>query len=247
MFHVKHDVGAWCLCVCMCGLLGCPAEGPGGEDAGEDAGDDAGATDGGDASDAARDAGEDASRGEDVGADAAQDTGGGGDAGEGGLPTTCDAACREQTAQVTFGEVTERVELGFYGLNAPDEDGARTLYIELHGDASTACPSQDSPTPGRTLILGGLPLPLEERAYATPGDALRGTFFDYEGTLLPGIAPASATEVTVTPRAANVCAAPECEGVQDADGFVALDVSVAFEGGDLSGSVYLTHCTSYDE
>ena len=76
---------------------------------------------------------------------------------------------------------------------------------------------------------------------------MRGTFFDYEGTLLPGIAPASATEVTVTPRAANVCAAPECEGVQDEDGFVALDVSVAFEGGDLSGSVYLTHCTSYDE
>ncbi len=171
----------------------------------------------------------------------------GADAGEEGLPTTCDAACQEQTTQVSFGAVTEPVELGFYGLNAPDEDGNRTLYIEIHGDASTACPSQDSPTPGRTLILAGLPWPLEERAYTSADDAIRGTFFDYEGTLLPGIAPASSTEVTVTPRAANVCVAPECAGVQDADGFVALDVSVTFEGGNLSGSVYMTHCTSYDE
>ena len=65
--------------------------------------------------------------------------------------------------------------------------------------------------------------------------------------MLEGIAPESSTAVTVTPRAANVCVAPECAGVQDADGFVALDVSVTFEGGSLSGSVHLTHCKSYNE
>ena len=242
MFHVKHDVAAWCLCACACALWGCPGEQPGGEDAG----DDAGATDGGTTLDAAQDAGVDATSGEDVGADVEGDASGG-DAGEGGLSTTCDEACREQTTQVTFGGTTEPVELGFYGLNAPDEDGNRSLYIELHGDASPACPSQDSPTPGRTLILAGLPWPLEAREYTAEGDALRGTFFDYAGTLLDGIAPESSTAVTVTPRAANVCVAPECAGVRDADGFVALDVSVTFEGGSLSGSVYMTHCTSYDE
>lgn len=182
------------------------------------------------------------------GVDAGPDTGMEQDMGEQGLAEVCEGECRTRDVTATFGEVTEPLEFGFYGLNAPAADGARSLYVELHGGGVDECPTMNSPTPSRTLVLSGLPWPLEARAYTSGEDGLSGALLDFEGTLFDGVAPARATAVEVTPRAASVCV--ECVGgaaPSDPGGFVAFDVSLTFEGGTLSGSTYVTHCDSYDE
>ena len=248
MFHVKRE---WFVCVLVGLCVGCPAP-----ETGEQA--DAGAQDSGQVEvdtggvsgeDAGADVGEDA--GVDLGVDLGMDVGGedagGGCPAEDGLPTCCEGECAEHDVTATFGASSAPLELGFYGFNAPGEDGARSLYVELHGDASPQCPSQDSPTPGRTLVISGLPWPLEQREY-TRDDGVTGSLLDFDGTLFDSPAPQRAATISVTPRAADACT--ECIGQpapSDSDGFVAFDVEVTFEAGSLSGKARVTHCDSYDE
>jgi hypothetical protein len=161
-----------------------------------------------------------------------------------GLPTSCSDACATQTLSATFGAVTEPLARGVYGVDR-DARGNPGVYIEAHDGGDPGCPEQTSPTPDRTLIISGLPLPVSGTPI-TEADGLVVSLLDFKGTLITSpLAKATASSVTFT--AADVC--PACVGQpspSDADGFVALDLSATFPGGTVSGHVYATHCDSLD-
>jgi hypothetical protein len=88
----------------------------------------------------------------------------------------------------------------------------------------------DSATPAYTVILGAVTLP-------APGSS-PGNLLDFTGDLLGGAIGAQATMVTVTPIASDASAATP---------FVALDTTLTFDAGTITGHVFATHCASLDE
>jgi len=162
-----------------------------------------------------------------------------------GLPKTCSGACAKQTLTVTFGSVTVPIERAVYGVDK-DAQGKPGVYIEaLHG-GFTGCPQQSSPTTDRTLILSGLPLPVDSTPI-TQTDGLVVSLFDYKGDLLPSKPLTKATAASVTFVAGDVC--PTCVGQpapSHPGGFVALDLSATFAEGTVSGRLYAVHCDSLD-
>lgn len=161
-----------------------------------------------------------------------------------GLPTGCSDACAQQTLSATFGAVTEPLARGVYGVDR-DARGNPGVYVEAHHGGDPGCPEQTSPTPDRTLIISGLPLPASGTPI-TEADGLVVSLLDFKGTLIASPL-AKATAASVTFVAADVCSA--CVGrpsPSDPDGFVALDLSATFPGGTVSGHVYAAHCDSLD-
>jgi hypothetical protein len=163
-----------------------------------------------------------------------------------GLPSACTGNCAVQSVTATFGQVSEPLERAVYGVDR-DKQGNPGTYIEaLHGGFA-GCPEQSSPTPERTLIISGLPLPRSGPAL-TLSDGLVVSLLDYKGTLLAGSPVAKATSASVTFRAANVC--PSCVGKpapSDPNGFVALEIDATFpDSGRVSGYLYAVHCDSLD-
>lgn len=163
----------------------------------------------------------------------------------GGLPKSCSGSCAKQTLTVTFGSTTVPIERAVYGVDK-DAQGKPGIYIEaLHG-GFTGCPQQSSPTTDRTLIISGLPLPLDTTAI-TKTDGLVVSLLDYKGDLLPSKPVTKATAASVTFVAADVC--PGCVGKpapSHPGGFVALDLSATFPEGTVSGRLYAVHCDSLD-
>lgn len=111
-----------------------------------------------------------------------------------------------------------------YGVNA--DDG--TLHVEIHKGGFTGCPQMTSPTPDYTLIIPRVPA--MSATTATSG----ATFLDYKGDMLNGVAPVTATSVTLT----NV--------TYGAGAFVSFDVNLTFAEGTIVGHLYAIHCTSLD-
>ena len=167
------------------------------------------------------------------------------DDGGAGLPKSCSGTCATQTLTVTFGSTTVPIERAVYGVDK-DAQGQPGVYIEaLHG-GFTGCPQQSSPTTDRTLIISGLPLPLDTTAI-TKTDGLVVSLLDYKGDLLPTKPVTKATAASVTFVAADVC--PGCVGKpapSHPGGFVALDLSATFPEGTVSGRLYAVHCDSLD-
>ena len=91
----------------------------------------------------------------------------------------------------------------------------------------------NSPNPDYTLVLARVPIPTTTMAVTSPGNVL-----DFKGDLLGGPLGAQATMVTLTPTAAD--------RVMDASGFVALDATLTFQQGSMTGHLYATHCASMD-
>jgi hypothetical protein len=153
-----------------------------------------------------------------------------------GLPMTCEGACRTTALTATFGSTTRVVDRAFYGVTVAATE--TTLHVEAHRGGSTACPTQSSPTPDYTLVLGRVELPTSTDATTSPGNLL-----DFVGDLLGGPLGAAATAVSVQATAANVCATCPTHP----EGFVALDVSLTFATGNVTGHLFAIHCDSLDD
>ncbi len=170
--------------------------------------------------------------------DAGLDTAGGPD---GGLPTTCDGACRTTALTARFGATTRILDRAVYGVTAAPGQ-APTLHVEAYRGGAAGCPTASSPSPDYTLVLGELPLPTTSAPLTTTANVL-----DFVGDLLGGPLGAAATAATATPVAIDVC--PTCVGQPapaDPDGLVAFDLSATFAAGTIGGHLFATHCDSLD-
>lgn len=166
---------------------------------------------------------------EDAGNDAgAQDAGTDAFDGDAGLLSTCTGDCARTAMTAGFGGEMAPLDVAYFGFNA---DG--TLYIEAHHDAP-ACPTEDSPSPDRTLVLGAIPVPTGAGPVM-----VNGSFLEFEGVFdLPPFI--RADEVIVVGRAIDLDPRET--------GFVRLDVDATFPaGGTIQGALYATHCASLDE
>lgn len=122
-------------------------------------------------------------------------------------------------------QATRMLDRAFYGVNA--DDG--TLHVEINKGGDTGCPQMNSPTPEYTVIIGRVP------AMSAASATSPGNFLDYQGDMLPGGvlgAPATAVILSAISYSAGVS--------------IALDVSMTFEAGSVTGHVFATHCASLD-
>ena len=127
------------------------------------------------------------------------------------------------TALVVTVNSTRTFDLAYYGVNT---DG--TLYAEVYGGASPGCPSEGSPTPDYTLILGTLP--------ATSTSTSPANLFDFVGDLHDNApAPLTASTVSLTGL------------VYTPDVALTFDANLVFPGGTAAGRVHATHCDSLDD
>jgi hypothetical protein len=143
---------------------------------------------------------------------------------DGGLSSTCTGACATTALTATFGATTRTLDRAYYGINAD-----ASLHVEAYKGGDAGCPTMDSATPAYTVILGAVTLP-------APGSS-SGSLLDFTGDLLDGPI-AQATMVTVTSVAADASAAPP---------FIAVDATLTFDTGTITGHVFATHCASLDE
>lgn len=156
-----------------------------------------------------------------------------------GFPTTCTGACAvtDLTAALAM---TRHLDRAYYGVTKTATSA--TLHVEISRGGAAGCPTQASPTPDYTLVLGSVPIPTSAAVSTSPGNVL-----DYVGDLLGGPLGAAATAVMLTPVAANVCTS--CVGMpapSHAAGIVAFDVALTFATGTVHGHLGATHCDSLD-
>lgn len=141
-----------------------------------------------------------------------------------------DAGLDLQTTDMTarFGAVTEPFTLAYFGRNM---DGS--FHVEIYGDpAEQACPSMNSPAPGRSLILAGFASPVA--AEHPLGSAV---LFDFSGTL---------TDMLLLrfERGTQNGLSWSLDG--DAADEMNVEVDITFPGGTVTGRFYATHCQSLD-
>lgn len=165
------------------------------------------------------------------------------------LPTTCTGACATTALASTFANKSSTFTTAFYGLTAANKStsGSIELYMETYVDGSDSCPSEESPTPAMTLITSGITFPLTSNTLTTANGVVV-KLLDFDGsTLGEGNLIADPTSVMITPQASAVC--EECLGDPEKsdNGFVRLDMNLAFDGGTIKGQIYAKHCDSMDE
>lgn len=151
-----------------------------------------------------------------------------------GQDAGCTDACQKLTLTATYGAKTstfERAQFG-YDKTAGAVSGFTT---EAHVGGAPECPTQNSPTPKRTLIVSGIPVGSAGKTL-TKADGVAVTLLDFEG-LLTDKPLDKATDAKVT-----VVYLPG-----DAPENVAFDVEATFEQGTLRGHAYASHCTTMDE
>jgi len=133
----------------------------------------------------------------------------------------------------SFGSVQRSLDRAYFGVTR--SASATTLHVEAYRGGGSGCPTQSSPTTDYTLVLGTVPMPSGMTPITSPGNIL-----DFVGDLLNGPLGAAATAVTITPVATDVCAT--CSGT-----FLAVDTSITFAAGTITGHLYATHCDSLDD
>src|SRR5687768_9098308 len=103
-------------------------------------------------------------------------------------PPPCTGACQETALTATFA-ATRVLDRAHFGVTASDG----TLHVEAFKGGGTGCPSESSPTPDYTLVLGRVD-------GMSPGSS-PGNILDFVGDLLGGPLGAAATTVAITPVA----------------------------------------------
>lgn len=161
------------------------------------------------------------------------------------LPEVCDDECRDEPFSIEMSGEMDELTHGAYGLTARP-DGSWEVYIESWKGGFTGCPTDEGATPNWTLILPVLELPLDSNTLTKGEDGVSLIFFDYDGLFLEGIEPTRATDVTVTPVAANIDIDRTLAGEKHEEGVVALDVDGIFPEGIITGRLVAGHCPIMD-
>lgn len=154
---------------------------------------------------------------------------------------TCEGSCQTTALTATFA-ATRVLDRALYGITQAPE--GTTLHVEAYRGGAPGCPEMDSPPPEYALILGMVPVPTSTDPITSSANLLD---YSASGDLLGGALGVRATDVVITPVAARLC--PSCVGQptpSDPDGMVALDVTLTFPGGTVTGHLYATHCDSFD-
>ena len=135
----------------------------------------------------------------------------------------CTGDCQVTSLRAEF-QAVRVLDHAVFGNN-----GDGTLHIESDLGGDGACPSENSPIPDYTLVLGKVAPPNGTAPTTSSGNVL-----DFVGDLLGGALGAQASTVIVRAVAA--------------DGeFVALEVDLEFpNSGTIAGHLYATHCPSLD-
>lgn len=144
--------------------------------------------------------------------------------GDGDIPATCEGDCAVTNIRAEF-QAVRVLDHAVFGINNADQ----TLHVEVYRGGAMECPSQNSPTPDYTLVLGKVAPPNGTAPTTSPGNML-----DFVGDLLGGALGAQANTVIVRATAASPMM------------FVALDVDLEFSNGVIDGHLYATHCLSLD-
>ncbi len=139
-----------------------------------------------------------------------------------GLTSECTGDCAVTALRAEF-EAVRVLDVAVFGNN-----GDGTLHVESYLGGDGGCPSETSPTPDYTLVLGKVAPPNGTAPTTSTGNVL-----DFVGDLLGGSLGAQANTVIVQAVAAST-------------EFVALDVDLEFPNGAIAGHLYATHCGSLD-
>jgi hypothetical protein len=171
----------------------------------------------------------------------AEDAGGGaddaGDASDAtadgsGASKSCEGACKTTALEADFGGQKRPLDRAQFGTDTTDA----LLHVEAHAGGDPACPTQQSPTPDRTLVVTGVPRRATGRTL-TQADGVKGAFFDFKGDL--GLAPlVRSTAMSVTVVAEDAATPPA---------WVALDVVATFAEGTVKGHLYGAFCLSLSD
>ncbi len=140
-----------------------------------------------------------------------------------GVSATCTGACAVTALSAAF-QTTHVLDEAVFGFTTSDS----TLHVEAYRGGAGGCPSNTSPTPDYTLVLGKVAMPTGTAGTSSPGNVL-----DFVGDLLGGSLGAQATMVSIFAVAAGT-------------DFVALDIALEFTDGMVTGHLYATHCDSLD-
>lgn len=145
---------------------------------------------------------------------------------------TSDGGPQGTSLEAALGNTREVLNVAYFGLNSSDG----TIYLEAYGNPPEGCPSQNSETPERTLILGSLPMLAEGEEVE-----ITSVFFDFESTLT--------MEPFVRSREARATGGVTMAS-QDSSGVVRLRFEGAFPVGaeeiTISGEIEATYCASLD-
>ena len=162
----------------------------------------------------------------------------------------CEGSCRVTALTLQQGPLERPLTRAVYGLSSPESslNGGWELYIEGLEGGGSGCPTQGSPTPKYTMVLGGVGVFLD-RQELTQDDGISLIVFDYQGDIVPDPPfRVRADTVRVRPLARSACeeCGEEAAG-EVSEGYVALEVEAQWSGGGVSGGVYATRCASLDE
>ncbi len=150
--------------------------------------------------------------------------GGAGDATDAGLVPT-----KRTSLEVTIEGVVRTLDIGQFVRETGD--GGEVLYIESHEGGERTCPTDDSPTPDRTLIVSGVPVGAPGDVF-TKADGVGIGLLDFAGDLLPDGPVAGATAATVTIVA--------IDGTSSAE----IEVDATFDRGTAKGRIHTIYCES---
>lgn len=155
-----------------------------------------------------------------------------------GAFASCAGACAKTTLTVSYQGKSVALTRAQFGI--PKSQGGKIFHVEAHDGGSSACPTQSSPSPDRTLVIEDVPA-FRDTTDLGSNDGVRAAFFDFAGTLLPDTPLAKATNVVLHP----VARAQDPSGKLTA---IALDVDMTFpQGMTLKGHLFAEHCDSMDE
>lgn len=143
----------------------------------------------------------------------------------------CDEACRKTALSATFGGSSRPLDRAQFGLD--EVDAGPSFHVEAHQGGIPECPTENSPSPDRTIVFVGVPRG-GAGSVATTADGVRATYLDFKGDhITEPLVRATAVTVTVVARDAS-----------EPPAWVAFDVSATFENGSVRGHVYATFCQS---
>lgn len=165
---------------------------------------------------------------------------------DGGLSQTCEGACLETSLLAEVDGNQAPLTRAQFGYTSPSESssGEWELYLEAHAGGDAACPTAASPTPDRTVIIGGIRL-ASLTAPQTSDGGVTLVLLDYEGTLTQELF-VRGSDLTLSPVSASLCPGCAQDGGSSSGQHFAFDVTARLPDGGVSGHGYAEHCVSLD-